>query len=74
MERCKEALEARAEGERSGILAAAKLHVAATERENSSRVADLVRSRLNEERKSGGDDVMTAMKGLKLDADSLSLQ
>jgi hypothetical protein len=66
-ERCKEALDARAEAERCGVIAAGKLHVMSTQQEHSSRIVDLVRVRLNEEkgRDSGDAVASTRMKGLK---------
>ena len=70
-ERCKEALDLRMEIERSGIFSAAKLYLITMEQDNSSRVADLVRTRLNEGCVSGSKDVVTAMKGLKVHAGSL---
>lgn len=70
-ERCKEALDARMAIERSGILPAAKLYLITMEQGSSSRAADVVRARLNEGRANGSKDVVRAMKGLKVGADSL---
>jgi hypothetical protein len=70
-ERCKEALDARMAIERSGILPAAKLYLITMEQGSSSRAADVVRARLNEGRANDSKDVVRAMKGLKVGADSL---
>lgn len=47
-ERCKEALTAREEAARLGVLAAAKFYVASNEQETLNPVVDIIRARLNE--------------------------
>lgn len=73
-ERCKEALQARAEAESSGVFAAAKLYVVSTNQENSSRAADIIRARLKEGNERSGSETVTAMKGLKVDRNSLMFE
>ena len=72
-ERCKEALDARAEVERCGAIAAAKLYVTSTQHDSSNSVVDLIRARLNEGG-SDGSDAVTAMKRLKLHSENLGHQ